>query len=289
MSSSNTNIFNKSSLFQPEKLVQGDKVEEGGFKQVKLSNSEPSSYRSSPLYDPRQQEAHQIQNHTKQSQPEEPVAKEEDPLFDEVLSSEQGPPPQQSPPIPDVKEPEPEPPAAAASSPSTALPTTEEIERIREEAYKQGFEEAQKLAHEEYQTSGQALFNITEQLNQIRDVIIQNSIGEMQDLVITIAEKIIRHSVTAQDDTIVSTVEESIRQAVKSSEFYICLNRADYSVIKEKSPELVNKISGLEHLFIKIDDGIEPGGCIIESDNCTVDATIASQLQIIQDHLASRR
>lgn len=111
----------------------------------------------------------------------------------------------------------------------------------------------------------------------------------MQDLVITIAEKIIRHSVTAQDDTIVSTVEESIRQAVKSSEFYICLNRADYSVIKEKSPELVNKISGLEHLFIKIDDGIEPGGCIIESDNCTVDATIASQLQIIQDHLASRR
>lgn len=92
MSSSNTNIFNKSSLFQPEKLVQGDKVAEGGFKQVKLSNSEPSSYRSSPLYDPRQQEAHQIQNQTKQSQPEDPVAKEEDPLFDEVLSPEQGPP-----------------------------------------------------------------------------------------------------------------------------------------------------------------------------------------------------
>lgn len=288
MSSSNGNVFKKSDQFQPKKIVQTGNISETGFRQVRLSNGTSAPYQPSPLYDPNAQPLERRKPESR-SPTEPPTHKtpgeDEDLLFQDMLS------PEQEQPQPDhidnteiEQAPEPE----IIPEPVVTAPAVD-IEQIRQDAYNKGFEEAQKLAQEEYQTSGDALFNIAEQLNTVREVIIQNSIGEMQDLVITIAEKIIRHSITAQDDTIAATVEESIRKAVKSSEFYVCLNKNDYSVINEKAPELVSKISGLENIFIKIDDTIEPGGCIIESDNCTVDATIASQLQIIKEHFTSRR
>lgn len=288
MSSSNSNIFKKSALFHPEKLVQRDEARETQFKRVRLSNGTSAPYQSNPLFSPERQPA--VKNRKKKNVPPEnsppqQAPDEQDLAAHDIVDSDQT---DQT--ISAIVEPAPEPKAQQPQPPEQAPPVpAPDIEEIQQAAYTQGFEEGQRQALEEYQTSGKTLFNIAEQLNGIREVIIQNSIGEMQDLVITIAEKIIRHSVTAQDDTIVATVEEAIRKAVKSSEFYICLNTSDYTVIKEKSPELINKISGLEQIFIKIDDQIEPGGCIIESDNCTVDATIASQLQLIKDHLDSKR
>jgi len=287
MSSSNTNVFAKSPLFQPEKLVQSEKVADTGFKQVRLSKTPSSPYQPSPLYNPNvQPPVNKAEPDRRKRSGPQPPAEEEDPLFKEVLPPQANEDPVPEPATPPVAEPKTkQPPTPAPAEPVVTV----DIEEVRQEAYKKGFEEAKKQMLEEYKSSGVALLNVADQLNQVREVIIQNSIGELQDLVITIAEKIIRHSITAQDDTIVATVEESIRKAVKSSDFYICLNSEDYSVIHEKAPELISKISGLENIFLKIDDGIEPGGCIIESDNCTIDATIASQLQIIKDHLTSRR
>ncbi|MDR3630092.1 MAG: FliH/SctL family protein, partial [Desulfocapsaceae bacterium] len=103
-----------------------------------------------------------------------------------------------------------------------------------------------------------------------------------QNLVLAIAEKIIRHSVTVQNDTIIATVEEAIRQAVKTDELTIEVNPADLAVIKSRSRDLIDSLSGLENIVIQTNPEIERGGCRIDSSTSTVDATLASQLQIIK-------
>ena len=127
-----------------------------------------------------------------------------------------------------------------------------------------------------------------EQIGTLRETILNNSMAEMQNLVLIIAEKIIRHSVTEQDRTIVDTVEEAIHQAVKSDEFLIQVNPDDLAVIKAKSKEFIGSLSGLENIVIQANSSIERGGCTIDSSTSTVDATIAGQLKIIEDKIKGK-
>ena len=48
-------------------------------------------------------------------------------------------------------------------------------------------------------------------------------------------------------------------------------------------------LGGLENLVVKKDGTSERGGCRVESESCTVDATILSQLEIINDNIASHQ
>lgn len=172
-------------------------------------------------------------------------------------------------------------PSETSEPPLPPQPDLPDLDQLREEAFAAGVAEGRNQAEADFGAAARSLVQAGEMLNTIRETILQNSKQEMVELVIALAEKIIRHSVTEQDQTIVATVEEAILGAVKSSEFYIYLNPEDVSIIESRAPELIATVNGLEHLIVKKDPTVERGGCKIESDNCTVDATIASQFEII--------
>jgi len=159
------------------------------------------------------------------------------------------------------------------------------IEQLQEEAFKAGMKEGLKQAEADFGSTLSALNQVCDELNVVRETILKNSKGEMIELILTLAEKIIRRSVTEQDETIIATLEDSIKQAVKSSEFYVYLHPDDMLTIEEKSQDFISGINGLENLVLKTDKTIERGGCRIESDNCTVDATISSQLEILKKQM----
>ena len=160
-----------------------------------------------------------------------------------------------------------------------------DLELVREEAFRDGVSEGLKQAEKDFGSATVALTQACELINNIRETILKNSKNEMIELIIILAEKIIRHSVTTQDDTILETVEEAILKAVKSSEFHIYLHPDDMAVIKNNADELVGRVSGLENIVVKTDPSIERGGCKVESENCTVDATLASQLDVIRNRI----
>ena len=190
--------------------------------------------------------------------------------------------------------------AAKAPAPAPPTPQPEEppppvgidpavVEQMVAEAYAKGVQAGHQEADEDFGSATTALLSISQQLDTLRETILKNSTGEMQDLAMTIAEMIIRDSVHNQSTTILHTVEEAIHKAVRSEEFYIFVNPLDYDIVQERAAEFVAGMSGLNNLVIKKDPAITQGGCKIESDNCTVDATIASQLQIIYDQLKQQR
>ncbi len=163
--------------------------------------------------------------------------------------------------------------------------TQDELDAAVEDSYNSGVQAGLERMESDYGVSVKTLQSVCEQLNTIRETILKNSMSEMRELVILIAEKIIRHSITLQKDTIVRTVEDAIQQAVKSDEFIISVNPDDYITIKTKSADFINSVSGLENIIVKSDSTIDSGGCVVESSNCTVDATLVSQLEIISEAL----
>ena len=171
-----------------------------------------------------------------------------------------------------------------ASAPASGI-KAEDIEILCKKAYDDGMRDGLEMADEDFGSSAKALLIACEQLNTIRETILNNSMEEMQNLVLTIAERFIRHSVTVQNDTLIATVEEAIRQSVKSDELTIEVNPADLEVIKSRTREFIDSLSGLENITMQTNPAIERGGCRIDSSTSTVDATITSQLRIIEKAL----
>lgn len=163
------------------------------------------------------------------------------------------------------------------------VPQMPDIATLQEEAYDAGVVQGLKQAENDFGSTLNAMSQICDQLNIIRETILKNSKNEMVELVLALSEKIIRHSVTEQNQTIIDTVETAIHQAVRSSEFYIYLHPDDMLIIQEHSQKFTSGLNGLDNIIVKVDPSVERGGCKVESDNCTVDATIASQFKVLQD------
>jgi len=158
-----------------------------------------------------------------------------------------------------------------------------DIELIRENAFIAGIEAGRKQAEEDLENSAQTLHCICTELDRLRETILQNSSGEMKELVLAISEKIIRHSVTDQEKTIIATIKDAIHLAVTSDAFQIQINPDDLAAVEIHKQEIINSISGLDNITLKPDATIERGGCKLESECCTVDASMASQIKVIHD------
>lgn len=159
------------------------------------------------------------------------------------------------------------------------------IGALREESYALGVETGRKQAEEDFENGAQTLLCICQELDKLRETILQNSTGEMKQLVMDISEKIIRHSVKEQEETIVATIKDAIKLAVKSDVFQILVNTEDLKCLEKKRIDIIESISGLDNIVFQPDPSVERGGCKLESSCCTVDATLASQIKIIKDNV----
>lgn len=153
------------------------------------------------------------------------------------------------------------------------------------ESYQQGLQEGIVKATEDFGSAVKTLTTMCEQLDTIRETIIGNSRDELTEFALVIAEKIIRSSLKDQDHSIVATIQEALSRAVKSDEFTIFIHPDDYQIIVDKSADFIAGISGLTNIVIKTDPTIEQGGAKIESENCIIDATVASQFETIRDEI----
>ena len=154
-----------------------------------------------------------------------------------------------------------------------------------DEAYQNGLQAGIDKVEQDFGSATRTLLNTCQQLDTIRETIIGNSNEELQKFALAIAERIVRISVREQDTTIIATIEEALQRAVKSDEFTIYIHPDDYQTVADNSPEIIAGLTGLNKIVIKKDIRVERGGAKIESENCTIDATILSQLDVIREEI----
>jgi len=161
------------------------------------------------------------------------------------------------------------------------------MESKLKEAFEAGARNGHDKAEEDFGSAVNSLISVCRQLDTIRETIIANSSREMQEFALAVAERIIRISLR-DNNTIIATIEEALQRALKSEEFYVYIHPDDYDTVVEKSSDLIAGVSGLNNIVIKKDATVEKGGAKIESDNCIIDATVASQFEMIQEEMKKR-
>ena len=103
-----------------------------------------------------------------------------------------------------------------------------------------------------------------------------------------IAQKIIKTEIKENPEILLTTVMDVLRTLSKNEpNITIRVNPVQVQYVKDTVPEQMNLIGLETNLSVLPDEGISEGGCIVQTANGLVDASIEAQLEIVQNALRS--
>lgn len=157
--------------------------------------------------------------------------------------------------------------------------------RELEEAYARGHRAGLQTAQEQFDTTLETLATALEEVSRLREQLARSSRQDLLRLVMAVAEQVIRREVAADPQILLTILDQALKASVQADQYRILVNPQDRERVNEHKPLFLASISGLTNLSIEGEAKISPGGCRIESDLGEVDATIESQLEMIQQTL----
>ena len=185
---------------------------------------------------------------------------------------------------------EPAPPAVVPCAPHAHA--SEPAEPLAD-AYARGVEEGQQIAEtefretlarmrdEEHQRVASLLAGIADQMKALQRTVERDAYR----FAIAVAERIIRRDVTLTDDIVVTQIKEAIQRIVGVESIKLRVHPSDEGAVRTHRAVFLSSLDNLRDVVIETDEGMERGGCIIESASGNVDARISTQLRQIETSL----
>ncbi|MBS1210623.1 MAG: flagellar assembly FliH family protein [Proteobacteria bacterium] len=178
---------------------------------------------------------------------------------------------------------EPTPPVADGPleiAPGVSLPTLEDIERIQQEAaregYASGYEEGVARGRMEAAEMHQMVQALDEALNNLD----QQVADEIQALAIEIARQVVRETISVKPETILAVAREALLSLPQQT----AVIRAHPDDVQLLRRYMEDHYEGVGHRIAE-DDSITRGGCIIESAGGQIDAQLETRWRRIVENL----
>jgi flagellar assembly protein FliH len=171
-------------------------------------------------------------------------------------------------------------------SSNTMISNAGQVEKIRKQAYQEGFQQGQRdgitAGQEEYKSKSQSLDRIIKTFKTPLADLDEEVINELVTLATTIARHLIRRELKADPGEIVGVVREALSSLpVATHNLSIYLHPEDVTLVREAL-----SLSGDGESYKLIDDpAITRGGCRVITDTSQVDATIEKRLATLVTQL----
>jgi len=100
-------------------------------------------------------------------------------------------------------------------------------------------------------------------------------------LSVAVASKIVEKEISENSDLIQTSLSKALKLINDKTGIVFRISEADFSVVKDKLPQLKSAFDDLAHIKIQIDERVSKGGAIIETNSGDIDARIEVQLDEI--------
>ncbi|NLT95122.1 MAG: hypothetical protein GXW85_06240 [Clostridia bacterium] len=156
-----------------------------------------------------------------------------------------------------------------------------QAEIIKEQAYREGFESGKEEGLKEAEILKQQANEIIKKAYEERKKILENMESEIVDFSIKIAEKIIRQQIDSNQEIACSIVQDLLAHVQDSTQVTVKVSARDYEY-------LINQVAMLQSflnygtLNLELDDTLNPGDCIVVSENGIVVAKVDEQFDKLQ-------
>lgn len=167
--------------------------------------------------------------------------------------------------------------------------TMAKVEKIEKDAfalgYQEGYTEAKTVADDEIMALKEEAKNNLMAAYQEKDIIIKSSESEIVKLATAIAKKIIHQEIKTDPDIIINIVRAAMQKVGNNAEINLLVNPENLDTIINAKDELMSLAKGVREMQIVADKSIPPTGCVIETENETLDARVEKQLAEIEQSM----
>jgi type III secretion protein L len=163
-----------------------------------------------------------------------------------------------------------------------AAQIVEEAESSRDQA----LSEAREAGRQE------GLAQATEVLVRARQeaaALLEQGEDEMVRLSLAIAEKLVGRALETDPELVLYIAAQAIESVRHQRELVLRINPADAQLLRNSRKRLMDMLGRTKDIALREDPEVERGGCVIETENGTVDAQLSTQLKMLETALLGER
>lgn len=158
----------------------------------------------------------------------------------------------------------------------------EESENIKKSAFEEGY----RLGLEKAETDLNKFRNELEHFMNARKDVFEYIAPDILEISVDIAKTIIKKELEADPQVLVNTIVEVLRTVSKNEpKIIIKVRPQSVQFIKDTIPNITYQYGIDSKINIVSDPSIDEGGCVLQTNNGIVDASIDTQLEIIKKAL----
>lgn len=156
------------------------------------------------------------------------------------------------------------------------------VEQIEADAYQKGYREGNiKGKHEGFAEATGLMNTLVDGLKQLeaaRGIQYRKAEKEMVDLVVLIAAEIVRREVAQDPAIVVEVLRKAVSELETKQSIVVRLSPKDMELLGVMRESLQQEMEVVEKMEFKADPAITPGGCILETNIGSLDATVENRL-----------
>lgn len=126
-------------------------------------------------------------------------------------------------------------------------------------------------------------------IEKVREDIYRNIESVVVEMSISIAKKIVYEITENEREVVVTTAREAIKKASDREMLKLKINPVDYETLNKNRTALLKSLDGIKSIVIEEDPSIQPGGCLVETNQGDIDGRIDSQMRVIEDEIRRRK
>lgn len=147
----------------------------------------------------------------------------------------------------------------------------EEIEKLKIEAQKEGFEEG-------FRSWAEAVAMLEAEIAQVRSDVEK----VLSSVALKAAKKIVGREIELNEDAVFDIIAASLKSVAQHKKITIYANKKDLAILEANRGRLKDLFESLESLSLRERADIDVGGCIIETEGGIINARLENQWRVLE-------
>ncbi len=156
-----------------------------------------------------------------------------------------------------------------------------------EAGQREGIEIGRQQEHDLIRGGSEMLAMLAETIVRERSRIIAEASRDLVQLALTMAERIVRHGLPLEDEAVLRAIREALGQVGDARRIVVRLNPREVELVETHSADLGALVAADAHIELRPDPGVTPGGCLMETPELHLDATVETLLGRFEEILTA--
>jgi len=180
---------------------------------------------------------------------------------------------------------------AAEAGPNEIESLRQAAEREKQQTFEagraEGFEKGRQAVAAELESVIQKLRQAYMDIEKFRKQLYLEAEAETVELALAVARKIIGQEISIDRQIVLNVVKGALDKVIDHENVRIRINPQDLETVQTALFEFLPLVEKLENIHFETDAALTPGGCIVETNFGTIDASIENQLKQIDAAFAT--